>query len=174
MSITFSVAIHDDDYIGHAIHCFEEEYSSEPNNGHGPDREFATYQEAADAYAAAVSAGTASRQCCSLSPRYRLGDLPSVNMANSNALDMLEQLGLNADDEPAWCGSVDPEDLRGRILLARALGADMGRPVFRDVGSHGAQLFDAGRPPGYFAEKFDLLDEVIAAAIHHGRTVVWS
>lgn len=97
---------------------------------------------------------------------------PSVNMANSNAHDVLTALGLDTDE---MCGGEDGGTFRARVLVAMAQyeGGDGLEPyTIREPGR--ATWHFGGRPEGYVAEKLASLLKVAESAESLGLEVVWS
>jgi hypothetical protein len=173
MSVTFHPAITESDCIGFTISCFETSYGDE-GDGHG-SRNFETYQEAEAAYRQSLTSNDVSTQCCHISPVWSIDtESESVQMSNSNARELLEMLGYVEDDgEIAMCGSASPDDLLGRILVARALGSDIGVPGYTETTPGGATLIDAGRPAGYFSGKFSNLEKLVAQCRTLQRDISW-
>lgn len=99
-------------------------------------------------------------------------DCPSVNMANSNAHDVLTALGLDTAD---MCGGEAGATFRARVLVAMAQyeGGDGLEPyTIREPGR--ATWHFGGRPEGYIAEKLASLLKVAESAESLGLEVVWS
>lgn len=96
---------------------------------------------------------------------------PTVNMANGNAAQVIDLLGLIDDD--GW-GETTAEDLLGRVLLAQAL-LDV---TFDDENGRRAvqerNWIDCGRQPGYLAERLAELQEIATWAHERNAVVVWS
>jgi hypothetical protein len=103
---------------------------------------------------------------------------PELNVANGNAVDLLQLLGLPV--EP-W-GEAPAEDFLGRVLMAQALlnvatDDEHGRPaVFDEQGD----LFGVtvptvwcGRRPGYLAEKLAELHQIATWAHQFNAAVQW-
>lgn len=107
---------------------------------------------------------------------------PEVNMANTNAAEVLAALGLLTDTpapgEPVTeelVGSCDAVDFLGRILLAQAiLPSDPGRPVTETQAPGGPRWIDCGRAPGYVQSRLADLTEVCDYALAHGVKVSWA
>jgi hypothetical protein len=98
-------------------------------------------------------------------------DGPEVNMANTNAAQVMYLLGYVGEDQ-TW-GEATPEDLLGRILIAQALlpfatDDEHGRP---DVVE--GNFTWCGTAPGYLAGRLAELGELAAWAHQHSRAVVW-
>ena len=93
---------------------------------------------------------------------------PSVNMANGNAAQVLDLLGLAEE----CYGELPAEDILGRVLVAQGLlgvatDDEQGRPEVRD-----GNWIECGRRPGYLAEKLAELHE-IATWARERHAVVW-
>jgi hypothetical protein len=95
----------------------------------------------------------------------------TVNLANANAREVLELLGLAYEGD--LCGQCPAEELKGRILLADALAPRVALPEAREVGSRGATLIHSARDAGYLDRVFQNLLKVADEAIARNRTVVW-
>lgn len=97
--------------------------------------------------------------------------LPSVNMANSNAADVLLALDLDTDD---LAGSEDAATFRARVLVALATERiDAAEPAYSERMAGGAMLHSGGRAEGYVGERLAALLEVAEAAEGYGVRVVW-
>lgn len=96
---------------------------------------------------------------------------PTVNMANGNAAQVFDLLGLTYDGD--W-GTTTGPDFLGRVLLALAFldGATAdteGRPAAVD-----GNWVECGRRPGYLAERLTALHDLAAWAVEHHADVEWS
>lgn len=96
---------------------------------------------------------------------------PTLNMANGNAAQVFDLLGLTYDGD---IGETTAEDLLGRVLLAQALlnvtvDDEDGRPEVRD-----GNWIECGRRPGYLADKLALLREIATWAHEHHVAIWWS
>lgn len=94
---------------------------------------------------------------------------PEVNMANGNAAQILDLLGVDDIDG----GVLPAQDFLGRVLLAQALASatvddEHGRPDFTD-----GRWYHGGRRPGYIAGKLAELHEVAIWAAERDVEVVW-
>jgi hypothetical protein len=169
VSITFHPALDESDITGYQITCWEED--------HQHDTVYATYDEASLAYLDLVAADHATLGDCLIVIVWAdgLGD-QELNLANRNACDLLEVLGLtdDDDDEFPWCGSIEADDLLGRILIADAIAPDPELPSYTIVGQGGGVNVDLGRPAGYLHTKLNLLAELARWCKDHGREVVWN
>lgn len=97
---------------------------------------------------------------------------PVANLSNENARFLLGALGLPTDD---LYGEATAEDMRGRILLAQAIGpVDAGHPALtsrRPDGSVFAVV--GGREPHYLQERLDDLVKVVDWCQAHSRQITW-
>ena len=101
-----------------------------------------------------------------------LDDAPSLNVSNTNAVDLLVALCLPVD---SLCGSEDAGAFRDMVLRAIALhdGGDAIAPsTWRGEG--GATIIDCGRREGYILEKLQALLKVADSAAEFGVPVQWS
>jgi len=162
MSVTFHTAIEAGDLLGWEVVCrYGEEDRREFHAG-------ITYDEARDR-----AVGDPMWPCCGMEhhgveARYVGG--PRLNVANSNAAELLDLLGYDAR---TLYGEADPDDLLGRVLVAAALAPDVALPAVEETGANGARLIDLGRPAGYIPAKLARLQLVCADAKARGRQVVW-
>lgn len=95
---------------------------------------------------------------------------PEVNMANGNARQVLDLLGVTWDGD--W-DEVPAEDFLGRVLIAQALlpvatDDEHGRPAVQE-----RNWTECGRRPGYLAERLAELHEVATWAVEHQAAVTW-
>ena len=97
-----------------------------------------------------------------------------------DATETYEVLGVQMPVIPEAFGEATPADLLGRIAVARwgldgATDDEHGKPAVADggPGTGRALVIDCGRPPGYFAEKLDALEDIARDAEAHGGKVVW-
>lgn len=161
------------------------------------DEQFASYEDAS-AFILAIREGNATVTGCKAEDYYcedaaftqsreAIGQLPEVNVANSNAKDILDVLGVNYryDTTPeererdlfgiAGCdltGSLDAQDFMGRVLTALAVA-----PESAEVLSHAAvgapNVIHGGREAGYVQRILRELHEVAQFAIDHDRQITW-
>lgn len=101
-----------------------------------------------------------------------------VNMSNTNAAMLFRDLQVE-DFTEDWCGSMEPLDFAGRVLVALALANDSGTPsathhAVRADGTIGATFIDCGIQAGYKHDRFLVMLEVAADAQRLGRKVVWA
>ncbi len=110
-------------------------------------------------------------------------DVPEVNMSNTNAIKLLEMLGLltGVEESPFGllpvdaCGAEEADDFLGRVLTAQALSTgDPGRPEETEVMEGGAMVIHCGTPEGYADQRLEQLREVAEWAKARGRMVTWS
>jgi|OpeIllAssembly_1097287.scaffolds.fasta_scaffold05617_7 RecJ-like exonuclease len=96
-------------------------------------------------------------------------DLPEVNMANGNALDMLRALGEEPDDCGEWPLSRLHELMTKLTLLKCGITS-----VFleKDTVREG-NIIDCGRDSEYVIRRSGQLYEVVATAFKMGRAVTW-
>ncbi|WP_206663661.1 hypothetical protein [Prescottella subtropica] len=95
-------------------------------------------------------------------------DAPEVNMSNTNAVMLLDLLGLDTEG----FGDCPADDFLGRVLVASALSpADEGVPAHAVGGN--PRMIDCGRRPGYIQERLGDLHRLAAWAVENGRTVQW-
>jgi hypothetical protein len=106
------------------------------------------------------------------------GTAPECQLANVNAAELLEMLGILTEDKDfsdACVGALPAEDMLGRVLTVIALmPEDDGRPAV-DVShpSFGPRIIEGGRPAGYFDQKFADLRTVCEDAKSRGVAVIW-
>lgn len=158
---------------------------------------FSTH-EAAYTLHAAIREGTAHIDGCTQEP-YRcqdggimyeveaLGVTPTVNVASSHAVDILEVLGLTSRHEPIetdghtalnipgddLCGSLPAQDFLGRILMALAVAPESAeRPAYAAVGA--SHVTSCYRRAGYLQSKLHELHEVAQFCHTHDRPIIWA
>jgi hypothetical protein len=108
-------------------------------------------------------------------PVYDTDNDPMVCMSNTNAIRILEHLGLftNGDEIPYY-GSLSVEDFEGRLIVAHALTpVDAGVPMTVTRGAGGATFVDCGRSPNYLQDRFAQLEQLAGFAREHGANIVW-
>lgn len=115
-----------------------------------------------------------------------------INIANGNAVVLLDLLGYGPQAEPDGeffgvpllpeaFGDASPENFLGRTLIARGLldiatDDEHGKPWTDNGGGPGtgrALVIDCGRQPGYLAEKLSCLEEIARDAAVHSGIVAW-
>lgn len=161
------------------------------------DEQFAS-DEDASAFVLAIREGKATVTGCkaeeyycedaaSVQAREAVGQLPEVNVANTNAIDILDALGVNFRYEPEseepgrdlfgiggveLCGTLDAQDFMGRILTGLAVA-----PESAEILTHAAvgapNIIRGGREAGYVQRILRNLHEVAQFAIDHDRQVTW-
>jgi len=103
-------------------------------------------------------------------------DIP-VNLANANALRVLETLGLPPTCDEQSCdlvGESDPSAFLGRVLLAQGLAPyDEEMPAYQLPGD-GATVWQGARHAGYMQEKLRLLEALAAFCVAQGYIVAWA
>lgn len=96
---------------------------------------------------------------------------PEVQMSNSNAVQLLDVLGIGVDSNfsDRCSGVLSAEDFLGRVLIAQGVNpSDAGTETIT-VGN----MVDCGRPEGYIDAKLDAMRGVAEWAIANGRTITW-
>ena len=159
---------------------------------------FATLEDTED-FILAVRAGNATFPGCQREegecdwamfsqPHEAGGDLPEVNIANGNAMDVLDVLGIDYRYEPTadeaeydmlglagveLCGAMDAQDFLGRVLMGLAVS-----PESAEVPAHAAvgapNIIRGYREAGYVQRILAGLHEVAQAAAAHNRQVTWA
>lgn len=168
MSVTFTPALQDSDFIGTVAACAAD--------GTPITTSPLAYEDAA--LAALVHSDACEDDICraygaDLDNALAHTDLEvSINVNNGNARHLLELLGLPFDGNG---GTLDAHDFKGRVLVAMALNpADAGVPAHTAHSDLlGMTVIDGGRRPGYTDERLTALLDVAEAAIRQGRTVSW-
>ena len=146
--------------------CYIACHTDEGEVRFGPYESFAEAQEAAVALQADTSLHGRFIEAESLT-----SGLPEVNMANSNARDLLLALDLPTDD---LCGHEDAATFRARVLLALATDRlDAEEPAYTVKQEGGATFHFGGRRAGYVEERLIGLLAVAEAAEGYGVGVVW-
>lgn len=98
---------------------------------------------------------------------------PDVNVSNTNALHLLDLLGVAVEDGEPLMGSMSAEDFLGRVLVARAVSpADAGVPATVIAGA-GATVIHCGRSEGYSDTRLGQLHALAEFAVSRGRTIQW-
>lgn len=122
---------------------------------------------------------------CEIDPPFikvvRAEEGPHLNMANGNAIVLLEALGLLGEvtdtpfgPVPDACGSMDAESFLGRVLGAEVLSVgDPGTETEAVVEEGCATMVMCGRPEGYVDTKLTALREVALWAQARNVRVVW-
>jgi len=166
MSITFS-STRDAKHIGFHILCYG--YGSENNF---KSENFISEIDAINAHKTAHS----NNSDCDFTINdyaYRSYDTdndPALNISNNNGIYLLNYLGF---EKPEYVGSVDADDMMGRILIAEGLAPhDEGVPDHQ-ISSSGATIIDCGRPAGYLQDKLKALHLVAEFAKKYNAQVSW-
>ncbi len=97
---------------------------------------------------------------------------PTVNMADGNAAQVIDLLGLTYDGDYVERAA---EDFLGRVLLAQAL-SEVATDDTRGLPARieGGNWIDCGRRPGYLAERLTELHEIATWAHERNAVVIWS
>jgi hypothetical protein len=108
----------------------------------------------------------------------QLGAL-DLNICNANARMLIRWLGVDTDNSDGLCGKIDPHELKGRCVMALAVGgtfSDDGIAATQDggPGTGHATFIDCGVRPGYFAEKAAILVDICDEAIEKELEVYWA
>lgn len=143
---------------------------------------FATFEDA-DNLHAAISLGLAEHDTCTdptehvtLGAYFTTGvspadeGMPSVNLANLNAIDVLAALGLDGSD-----GTIDATDMLGRATTALATSdRDAAVPDQTYVTANGIACgVTFGRREGYVHDKLARIVEVSEWARANDRQITW-
>jgi hypothetical protein len=109
-------------------------------------------------------------------------EAPRLNVANGNAILLLEALGLLGEvrDTPFGpvamdaCGSLPADQFLGRVLAAEVMSVgDPGMPRETFKVEAGPTIVGWGRRVGYVDEKLTVLREIALWAQAHNVEVVW-
>lgn len=95
-----------------------------------------------------------------------------LNVANGNAVKILQVLGLYDPEADCIEGSISPRDLKDRVLLAR-LADDTGEPDAVENRGGGPTVVYCGLRPGYYEDRLNALDEIADYCIRYDLKVVW-
>lgn len=96
-----------------------------------------------------------------------------LNVSNTNAIQVLERLGVDVD--PEWLvGSMTGDDLLGRALVGNVGRDDMGVSTFEHRGEAGARIVECGLRAGYFNDTLGRLATLATEAKARGVLVGWS
>ena len=126
---------------------------------------FDSYADAQDAYRSVVDTQR-PEYGASIMAEDANPDAPSVNMANSRAVDILIALDLDTED---LCGAEDGATFYARTLIALAQDRDEAAvPSFRD-----GNMVVGGRREGYVTERLTQLLEIADYARAKDLRVVW-
>lgn len=155
MSVTFHVAISDTEVVKFRVFNYEtqQEY---------------VYDSYMDAQLGWITL-KAEPNSWSLGSFYpELPDDLDVNLANSNAREILGLLGLDSEE---LCGSLDSRELLDRCLVVRLVCQDNEISPKVSKGDRGATIVDMGRREGYLADKLGAIEDL--ASRNLGKTIVW-
>jgi hypothetical protein len=98
-----------------------------------------------------------------------------VNVSNTNAVMILQRLGLEVDfDEGELCGNADPDDILGRAMLGNVGRDDSGTRSTEERGAGGATFVDCGLRAGYFGDRLGAIAELATEAKRLGMVVAWA
>jgi hypothetical protein len=107
---------------------------------------------------------------------------PKLNVANGNAIVLLEALGLLGEvRDTAFgpmamdaCGAMDAEAFLGRVLCAEVMSVGDPGSESETLAEEGcATMVMVGRPEGYVDSKLSALREIALWAKAHDVAVVW-
>ena len=98
-----------------------------------------------------------------------LSDEFDVNLANSNAREILDLLDLDSEE---LCGSLNSQELHARCLVARAFCQDNEISPKVSKGDRGATIVDMGRSKSYLSDKLGAIEEL--ASRNPNQTIVWA
>lgn len=138
------------------------------------DQRFATFQDAELAYVA----GGFDPMDAHIGIETVGGDEPKLNVANGNAVALLRELGVGEWNDTAFgaipeFGTIDPDELLGRVLLLTAFD-DPGTDTVVTGGDGYATVIDVGRSAGQMNRYADQLLHVAEAAKARGVLVQWA
>lgn len=109
-----------------------------------------------------------------------------VNVANANAVRVLDVLGLRGPGSEELAGQCDAQDFHGRTLLALAiLPEDEEMPAYqlqpgeqsdvvRALVGDGATVWQGSRRAGYLQDRLRQLAELAEFCARHGHLVLWA
>lgn len=123
-----------------------------------------------------------------------VSDAPELNVANDNAIDLLNYLGIDPDSEHGTVGSIEPKDLpaiRRKLIKMKNGGSDdLVKPDedhhdpqtrrYKDadgmdrIGRFGARTIGGGRTPDQVMRYVDRLLDIIDFAQKHNAHVTWA
>ena len=156
MSVTFHIKISDTEVVKFRIFDYETQQDY-------------VYDSYADAQLGWITLG-AEPQSWSLGSFYPgLSDEFDVNLANSNAREILGLLDLDSEE---LCGSLDSQELLARCLVARAFCQDNEISAKVSKGDKGATIVDMGRRESYLSDKLGAIEEL--ASRNPNQIIVWS
>lgn len=180
MSITFTAEYRDGDITGWNITHYLCESGDVVVSG--PYRDYGVARAARDMH----DESCRDEACCGAGledvPSREMAGAPEVNMANDNAMLVMQALGLLTGESPEqdwddmWGGASEcpAEDLLGRALMALAVSpSDEGAPAYDDSRPAGPRWINCGRRPGYLQEKLEDLRGLAEFCRARGRLVTW-
>lgn len=123
---------------------------------------------------ASIESRDASEVCseCLLLTYEPVDPEPEVQMSNSNAVDLLDLLGIkNGKDFAERCaGSMSAEELMERALLAEGFAPENSGLTTMRIDN----VVYSGRPDNYIAQKLAGIRSLAEWALSNGRKVIWS
>lgn len=156
MSVTFHVKISDTEVVKFRIFNYETQQDY-------------VYDSYADAQLGWITL-EAEAQSWSFGSFYPgLSDEFDVNLANSNAREILDLLDLDSEE---LCGSLNSQELHARCLVARAFCQDNEISPKVSKGDRGATIVDMGRSKSYLSDKLGAIEEL--ASRNPNQTIVWA
>lgn len=178
MSVTFGAAVTEQDTVRWVVGIWSDEAVGFVDHPEAPSFDGLEYQDAVAAseawyVAAGLDWATRHEQGIILQGRVdAVEGVPTLNMANSNAREVLMALDLDAED---LCGREDADTFVARVLVALAADRlDDARPAWSEQGSGGATMLWSPRPAGYITERLERLLAIGEACRAAGRAVCWS
>ena len=93
----------------------------------------------------------------------------SINLSNSNAVDLLDVLGLSTSFEDGLFGQIQADDLLGRVLIALSIAP-------QDLGYESAKVGNviySGRSENYIQTRLIQLEAIATFAKSTGCDVIW-
>jgi hypothetical protein len=179
MSVTWGPGITENDHVEWSVtHWDEEAVDTVPMPG-APDLTGMAYGEAyavVHAWYEAEGLNMAERweRAISLTSTVpAVAHIPTVNVSNGNARELLMALGLPMDDD-GLCGREHGEVFLARVLMALAEDRlDDERPTWEDTGQRGARVIHCGRRAGYVTDTLQRLAEVARGCYEANRYVSW-
>lgn len=98
-----------------------------------------------------------------------------LNLSNTNAVMVLDILGIETDFEHGIVGSMKAEDFLGHVMVAMAQERDNAAvPATVDAQQGRATFVDCGLPEGYVAERLVILADMATEAMRIGRDITWA
>lgn len=155
MSVTFHVKISDTEVVKFRIYNYE-------------TRQEYIYDSYAESELGWITLGAEAHNWSLGSYYPGLSEQFDVNLANSNAREILDLLGLGNEE---LCGSLNSRELLDRCLIARAFCQDNEISPKVSQGPRGATILDMGRREGYLSDTLGAIEEL--ASRNPGQTIVW-